>query len=247
MRRLVVAVVGLWVGLGWSSGASAGSISFFGEDLNGIETARLASTPNSDAARDQFFSQLIAPNTADLESFSLAPNQYTQFPPPFSIPFGPEVAVASGYGPGGSEFFLRNVPTGTDGGGGYPTSGNQYLVHFVDLSVDLQFSSPQIAFGLYVGDAGDAGGSFSVTLHLVSGATETITAPHAQGSQAQGAKFYLGVVSDNPFERISLNNQPSGDGFGYDDLTIAASVIPEPSTALLLGLGLAGLAARRRV
>ena len=34
-------------------------------------------------------------------------------------------------------------------------------------------------------------------------------------------------------------------GFYYDDLSYDVSVIPEPSTALLLGLGLVGLAGRR--
>ena len=244
MRKVVLTVVAML--FGWSSVASAGSISFFGEDLNGVETARLVSTPNSDAARDQFFSQLIAPNTADLENLGLPPNDLTELPPPFSIPFGPETALASGYTPGiPTGFFLRNIPTGTDGGGGYPTSGNQYIVQYQVDSVYLDFSAPQVAFGLYVGDAGDAGGNFSVTLHMIGGATETISAPHTQGIQAQGAKFYLGVVSDNPFERISLNNLPGGDGFVYDDLTIAATAIPEPSTAFLLGIGLASLAVRR--
>ena len=123
MRKVVLTVVAML--FGWSSVASAGSISFFGEDLNGVETARLVSTPNSDAARDQFFSQLIAPNTADLENLDLTPNDLTELPPPFSIPFGPETALASGYTPGiPTGFFLRNIPTGTDGGGG--AAGGRY-------------------------------------------------------------------------------------------------------------------------
>jgi len=229
---------------------SAIPITFFGEDLNGVETQRLSSTPNSDAARDQFLSQLINPNTADLESFSMAAGAIVEFPPPFLIPFGNETGTATGYSPGNpNQFYLRNITTGTDGGGGYPTSGNQYLVHYIDESVELEFSSPQIAFGLYVGDAGDAGGQFGITLHMVGGATETLTAPHTQGTLTSGAKFYFGVISNDPFDRISLTNQPSGDGFGYDDLTIASSVIPEPSTALLVAAGLLGFKAhtnRRR-
>ena len=44
-----------------------------------------------------------------------------------------------------------------------------------------------------------------------------------------------------------FSHSPLKDGYAYGWAVMDGDVVPEPSTALLLGLGLVGMAARRRV
>ncbi len=67
--RLVVVMLVVVVMGGWIEQAQASLITFFGEDLNGSPT-RLVTTPNADAARDNFFNLLVNPGTENSESFS---------------------------------------------------------------------------------------------------------------------------------------------------------------------------------
>jgi hypothetical protein len=67
-----------------------------------------------------------------------------------------------------------------------------------------------------------------------------------------GSAMFVGLIDEkNPFVDIRLINGASGldtqfqDGFGYD-LMYAAAAVPEPSTWLMMGLGLAGTVAWRR-
>jgi hypothetical protein len=77
---------------------------------------------------------------------------------------------------------------------------------------------------------------------------DSIEIPHSH-DDIPGSVFYFGVIADSPFLSVSLRNDSvadPGDRIGFDGLTVA--VVPEPSTALMLGAGLLGIAlsGRRR-
>ena len=52
--------------------------------------------------------------------------------------------------------------------------------------------------------------------------------------------------SANSIGRISLNAEPSANGFRVDDLSVSLNVVPEPTSLGLLGMGLVGLLRIRR-
>jgi hypothetical protein len=219
--------------------AKAELITFFGEDLktDGDDGTRLASTPNANAAHDAFLGLLISPGTEDFEGFNEGNN-------PTTLTFGPETGAVVN---ASSDIKVKDVPTGTFGGT-YPMSGDNLLLHFMDAAFDIEFTNPQVAFGFYGTDIGDGDGQLSVALHHTSGGTTNLAVPHATaastGQGLTGSALYFGVVSTvNPFDSVTINNaNASLDGFGYDDMTAAASTtIPEPSSFILLCLSLLGM------
>src|SRR5262245_57720010 len=114
--------------------------------------------------------------------------------------------------------------------------------------------TPMRAFGFYASAYSTLSEKGSTDLELelkvVSGATfETfdIEIPHSLWENS-GNLFYFGVITpaDMPFISARLDNygDEDGDVIGFDDMTV--SQVPEPSSGLLLGLGVLGLGARRR-
>ena len=129
--------------------------------------------------------------------------------------------------------------------------------HFGTSYLGVGVSSPIRAIGF---DLVSAGGStvmsWDPTTGLVSprlsvpttftfGFT-TIGGEHL-GITASPGSFVGALLYDDAFEWLSLTNQANcfcQSSFAIDNLSVAA--VPEPPTAILLGLGLLGIAAARR-
>ena len=215
-------------------------LEFFGEDLGLGEGTPLAAFPNATAAEAQFLAQLVGVGTENFEGFAAG----TGAPLNLNFP-GAGMATLTGSGS------VANVaPNTTNGVGRYATSGSQYWE--TEESFGINFSAPVAAFGFYGIDIGDFEGQVTVT--TVGGLNQVFNIGNTIGGQGGGVLFW-GFVSTSPVELVtslSFGNTAAGvDFFGFDDMTIGSieqvrPVIPEPGTLLLIGSGLAGLAARRR-
>lgn len=227
---LVILTLGLSV-----SAALAFQATYFGEDLGKGENVRLPAFPNASAARASFLAQLVGVGTENFESFSIGAGA------PLSLTF-PGAGTATLLGSGS----IANVPSGTNGFGRYPTSGNQYWE--VSGSFSINFSNPVAAFGFYGIDIGDFGGN--VTLKTENGQTVNYVIPHTINGSGGGVLFFGVIDTNNPFVNATFGNTAAGiDVFGFDDMTIGSvqqvRPVPVPATILLMGSGLLSLGLRR--
>lgn len=230
-------IVGLTVSaFVWGSAmlAQAAPLQFFGEDLGLGEATRLASHSNADNARNSFLSNLIGVGTEDFEGFSNGQGL------PLSIIF-PGAGTATLTGAGN----IAEVPTGTNGFGRYPISGDKYLDTNSALFA-VEFDDPVVAFGFYGIDIGDFNGQ--IELEFSNGGTTTYAIPHTTNSPGGSVLYYGLIDSDHAFTKVSFVNNGSGaDVFGFDDLTIGnleqVQLVPnpEPGSIALFTTGLIGL------
>lgn len=222
--------------------ANAQITTFFGEDAGQGENVRLASFPNATAARTSFFSNLINVGTENFESFANGQAG------PLGVNFG--VAGTATLAGGGN---ISNVPTGTNGVGRYPISGNQFW-ETSSANFTLSFSQPIAAFGFYGIDVGDFNGQLQLTLS--SGVVEVVNVGNSIGSVGGGVLYFGLIRAGGGITSIAFGNTGSGaDFFGFDDFSIGTveqvQVIPLPPAAMsasasLLGLGAISAFRRRR-
>ncbi len=224
-----------------SSVVYAAAVTFFGEDLGSGENVRLASHPNSDAARTNFFANLVGVGTENFEGFANGTGI------PIVANFGSSTATLTSAN--SSNGFVNAVSTGTNGYGRYPISGNNYFDTSSSVLM-LTFSTPQSAFGFYGIDVGD----FEGQLTLNYGGPAPLTINHVVNG-AGGSVLYYGFYDlDNPFTSITFGNTAAGtDVFAFDDFSIGTreqikpnGEIPEPASMSLLGVGLLSLLGFRK-
>lgn len=100
------------------------------------------------------------------------------------------------------------------------------------------------AFGFHIADPSDV--AASLTLQFADGSySDQITIPFEQDNAGKG---YVTVKSTANIVGglLTFDNSADNDGWGIDDVTVGN--LPEPSTLLLMGIGLLGLGiVRRRV
>lgn len=128
----------------------------------------------------------------------------------------------------------RNVLKPTGGGWGFAGSYN------------LLFTAPVNylgAWGLDVGQAGFCISAFDEDQNLIA-----YTQVFGKGIGA-GQKFFLELTSQKYIHSAIISQvipEAGWDGYMIDDLTFHEIPVPEPSTLLLVGAGLMGIAAWRR-
>ncbi len=108
--------------------------------------------------------------------------------------------------------------------------------------IRVSFDSPVTAVGAFFFDVEV---DFALTgFSTIAGAAVPEVA--FSSFQGQAVQSFLGFVTDSPvsFVDIHFATLPNADGTAIDDLRY--STVPEPSTAILLALGLLGLSVQRR-
>lgn len=195
-------------------------------------------TTNSDIARNSFFSNLVGVGTETFEGFEQ----------------GTEASLVVNFGVAGTATLngLGAIQSG-DSTGRWAISGTQYWEAPGSSSslFSIAFSAPVAAFGFYGTDIGDFNGQVVVT--TLNGLTHSYTIPHPTGQENYAyTALYFGIIDTvDPFTSVVFSNTGSGsDYFGFDNFSIGSieQVVPspEPTTLLLFGLGVLGLAGLRK-
>ena len=236
----------------WLLAPPAGAVTltpFFGQDVPLVDGIP-ATHPASDVARAAFFAMLADRGTEDFESFQSEDEAPLDLS--FRSPTDTEIETGTLYDGTGDGF----VATAQIAKTGFPTSGEAYWKNTTPSDEDalfrVNFDHPVRAFGFYatawetLSHPGET--QLVLELKLSDGTTVPFVIPHDTASTITGKVFYVGVISDLSFVKATLRNTGDGDGdvIGFDDFTVAHTIIPEPGTGWLLAGGMLALAAARR-
>ena len=244
MKTTISAALGLALVAAIAAPAAADITTYFGEDLGLGEHTRLPAWPNAAASRSSFDAMLTeGVSTEDFESFASGTGLPLALT--FSGSFGDITATITKTG-GTYNPYVENVPSGTNGYGRYPTSGDQYLETSNAMRID--FDTAVAAFGFYGVDIGDFSGQVTVT--TINGGTNTYNVGNTVNGPGGSVLFWGVIDTDNLFTAIEFGNTAAGaDFFGFDDMTVGdlQQIIPAPGALLLgvLGLGMVGWVKRR--
>jgi hypothetical protein len=204
---------------------------FFGRDDN---TSSMTSYPNSLATYNQF--------TASLSSFGVATveNAATGVPNPTLTFDGSTITAAT-----------QGVLPVQAAGFQIGTQALLELDAAIPGQFDTMFTFDQYVtgFGLYVIQGGDSQNNNPTTFRLSDTATNAFVDVPVQIGPGWGNDnaFFLGIDNTFPFNQVTiLEAIDVNDGMLYDNI-VAGNVVPEPSSAALLAIGLVACIARWRV
>jgi hypothetical protein len=230
----------------------AGSCSF-GQDLgNGTVPNPTDPTLESNVTQAAFLAMLVDPGTEDFAGFGIG--KHDSLTLSFEGSFLGSATLTDTVASGGSirDFLDANRGFPIDEGGLFwknettSDASNELFVVTFDTAVS--------AFGFYATawstESTPTMDATQLALYLWGDTDRTsllahLAIPHDHEDRPGGI-FYFGVIADVPFAAVSLRNDSTtdpGDRIGFDDFTVATSIVPEPSTVLLFAAGLGGLAA----
>ncbi|MBX3667142.1 MAG: hypothetical protein KF778_01975 [Rhodocyclaceae bacterium] len=224
--------------------AAAAPVVYFG--LDNLNLSAGGAAPNAAAAAAAFAAAAGPLATQNFDAMSLG-----AVPPGFNIG-----TVAATYTDSASDYSRISAGVGTFST--FPISGAQYLEALTNSGstyFSISFDRPLSALGFYITDASDwigTGGSIpnlSVALSEVSGGSVLqLMGGLDPNTVVNGNAAFFGVIDTaNPITGFSISNPagvPDKDAIGLDNLQVA--VVPLPSTAALLALGLLPFAWSRR-
>lgn len=215
-------------------GAEAYIDIFRAEDLNlSNNETPLTSWANS-AAKASEFQSALQNNflTIGLENFSSTSK------------INPQLTFTNNYSGTISGGTTRSVTSPSDGR--YPISASRYLD--AQTSFTITFDKAISALGFYATDIGDFTGELYIDLYQSTTSADPIQpiellVRDTPSTISGGSVFYFGFLDTiNSYQKITFRNTATNwDVFAFDDLTVAATPVPLPPTALMLGSGLLGL------